>query len=63
MHNGCYQQRTQKGKVNLTTRPGLRDDMSGEEAAEGIELSTDKMEEGREEEEEEEEEELSSLSC
>ena len=40
--------------------------MRGEEVAEGIELSTDRMEEGREEEEEEEdeeEEELSSLSC
>ena len=47
----------------LTTRSGLRADMRGEEAAEGIELSTDKMEEGREKEElEEEEEELSSLS-
>ena len=51
-----------KGK-ELTTRSGLRADMRGEEAAEGIELSTDKMEEGREKEElEEEEEELSSLS-
>ena len=52
-------------KKKLTTRSGLRDDIRGEEAAEGIELSTDKMEEGREEEEdeEEEEEELSSLSC
>ena len=56
-----------KGKQKrkkLTTRSGLRADMRGEEAAEGIELSTDKMDEGRDdEEEEEEEEELSSLSC
>ena len=53
-----------KEKQKLTTRSGLRDDIRGEEAAEGIELSTDRMEEGREEEEEEEEEEeLSSLSC
>ena len=56
-----------KGKQKrkkLTTRSGLRADMSGEEAAEGIELSTDKMDGGRDEddEDEEEEEELSSLS-
>ena len=59
-------QRTQKeskeGK-RLPARSGLRADMRGEEAAEGIELSTDKIDEGRDEEEDEEdEEELSSLS-
>ena len=56
--------RTQKVKKQLTTTSGLRADMSGEDVAECIELSTDKMEGGREEEEEleEEDEELSSLS-
>ena len=55
-----------KGKQKrkkLTTRSGLRADMRGEEAAEGIELSTDKIDEGREDDDDEEDEELSSLSC
>ena len=60
-----WTQETLRNRKKLTTKSGLRADMSGEEVAECIELSTDKMEGGREDEEEleeEEEEELSSLS-
>ena len=59
-----WTQETLRNRKKLTTKSGLRADMSGEEVAECIELSTDKMEGGREDEEEleEEDEELSSLS-
>ena len=59
-----WTQETLRNRKKLTTTSGLRADMSGEEVAECIELSTDKMEGGREDEEEleEEDEELSSLS-
>ena len=59
-----WTQRKLRKQKKLTTTSGLRADMSGEDVAECIELSTDKMEGGREEVEEleEEDEELSSLS-
>ena len=62
-NNAIDTRKTEQAK-KLTTTSGLRADMSGEEVAECIELSTDKMEGGREDEEEleEEDEELSSLS-